>query len=177
MGYENAPACIMLATACACCGRDLLDSESVNAGMGPTCREKHGYNAQIPEDSRALANKLVHGIACDRSRGAVTVDTLQAVAQIEALGLGKLASILRKRLATVRLVETDGRIAVFAPYSEAAVPAWRKLPGRRWDSEGKCNTVAATPDSKLALLAMLREFYPGALAYGAKGPFQIPGKR
>jgi gamma-glutamylaminecyclotransferase len=42
-GYENAPATRLLATSCACCGRALLDAISVEAGIGPDCREKYGY--------------------------------------------------------------------------------------------------------------------------------------
>lgn len=43
MSYENAPATRMLATHCASCGRPLVDSVSVNTGMGPDCRKRHGY--------------------------------------------------------------------------------------------------------------------------------------
>lgn len=42
-GYEQAPATQMLATQCAACARPLLDAESVEAGMGPDCRRKHGF--------------------------------------------------------------------------------------------------------------------------------------
>jgi hypothetical protein len=53
--YENAPATKLLATHCACCGRSLLDAESVEAGMGPTCRKVHGYNrAQAEPDWEAV---------------------------------------------------------------------------------------------------------------------------
>jgi uncharacterized protein DUF6011 len=43
MSYENAPGTKLLATLCACCARPLLDAASVEAGMGPHCRAKHGY--------------------------------------------------------------------------------------------------------------------------------------
>ena len=38
MSYENAPATKMLATNCCCCGRPLVDSMSVELGIGPECR-------------------------------------------------------------------------------------------------------------------------------------------
>jgi hypothetical protein len=43
-GYENAPATKMIAVNCACCARPLLDARSVETGMGPICRRKHGFN-------------------------------------------------------------------------------------------------------------------------------------
>lgn len=43
-GYENSPACRMLATHCACCGRPLVDADSVEFGIGPVCRERYGFN-------------------------------------------------------------------------------------------------------------------------------------
>lgn len=55
MNYENAPATKLLATHCACCARPLVDSVSVEAGMGPTCRKVHGYNkAQAEPDWGAV---------------------------------------------------------------------------------------------------------------------------
>lgn len=51
MSYEQAPATAFVATACACCGRALLDAISVEAGIGPDCRAKYGYGeAQGPAD-------------------------------------------------------------------------------------------------------------------------------
>lgn len=49
--YENAPSTKMLATHCCACGRALRDAVSVEAGMGPDCRERHGYGEpQAPAD-------------------------------------------------------------------------------------------------------------------------------
>lgn len=41
--YTAAPATILLATQCACCARPLLDAVSVETGVGPDCRKKHGF--------------------------------------------------------------------------------------------------------------------------------------
>lgn len=43
--YTASPACALVATRCACCNRELVDAESVERGMGPWCRKKHGYGA------------------------------------------------------------------------------------------------------------------------------------
>lgn len=45
--YENAPATRMLATHCAVCSRPLVDAASVEAGMGPDCRDRHGYDDPV----------------------------------------------------------------------------------------------------------------------------------
>jgi len=173
MGYENAPATKMLATHCACCGKDLLDAKSVEIGMGPVCRKKHGYNVQVSEDARKQANVLIYQIALERSQGAVTLSALVAAAQLDALGFTALSALLIKRLADVRLVETNGEIAIFAPYNDNAVSAFRMLPGRKWDKDAKCNRIPATAQAKTALLGILRTYYPGMLAIGSKGPFTL----
>lgn len=62
MSYESAPATILLATRCACCGRELLDAESVEKGMGPTCRRKHGFTkADEPANWPAFASLALAG--------------------------------------------------------------------------------------------------------------------
>lgn len=43
MGYENAPATKLLATHCCCCARPLVDAKSVELGIGPECRKRHGF--------------------------------------------------------------------------------------------------------------------------------------
>jgi hypothetical protein len=53
--YEASPACILLATVCAVCGKALVDSKSVEAGMGPDCRGKHGYGISTSAASYKLA--------------------------------------------------------------------------------------------------------------------------
>lgn len=64
-GYESAPATAMLATHCACCGRALLDATSVEAGIGPECRRKHGYGEAQGEPDWTLAFEVLgpeHGL-------------------------------------------------------------------------------------------------------------------
>ena len=61
MSYESAPATRMIATDCACCGRPLLDSDSVELGIGPICRKRHGYFDAIDPDFRQEANRDPRG--------------------------------------------------------------------------------------------------------------------
>jgi hypothetical protein len=114
MSHENAPATKLLATNCACCGRALVDAVSVETGVGPDCREMHGYaEAQGDADwSRAVSfgvldanayatardavNALVHMVA----RSAKTLDRASAAAvfnTIDALGFSTLAERIAKR--------------------------------------------------------------------------------
>ena len=68
------------------CSRPLLDAASVEAGMGPHCRKKrrkkHGYYAEVSEESRAQANKIIHSI--DKLVQALI--KARATVQIEVLG-------------------------------------------------------------------------------------------
>jgi hypothetical protein len=44
--YINAAATKFIATHCACCGKPLVDADSVQAGVGPDCRAMHGRDVQ-----------------------------------------------------------------------------------------------------------------------------------
>ena len=114
MGYENAPACKLLATHCCCCGRPLLDAKSVEYGIGPDCRRKYGFNDKHPEDVRKRANKVVYEIALMASNvKPETADALQgACVQLGALGFDKLAARVMQRVAKVAVDEVEGRLAV-----------------------------------------------------------------
>lgn len=60
MSYETAPATIMLATQCACCRRPLVDAVSIETGMGPVCRKRHGFNAaDTAADWSAVAGAML----------------------------------------------------------------------------------------------------------------------
>lgn len=62
MSYENAPATKLLATACACCGRALVDAVSVERGVGPDCAEMHGYAEAQGEADWTKAMALLDGV-------------------------------------------------------------------------------------------------------------------
>jgi hypothetical protein len=176
MSYEDAPATAMLATHCAVCGRPLVDAASVEAGIGPDCRRKHGYGEQIAPEARAEANRLVHGIAVERhARTPDAAKIVKAIADVHALGLVALARVLADRLATVKIDGCDdGRYEVRTPYSEDAAAAFRTVCGRRWDCERKVNTFPA--DARGSLWAVLKALYAGSIAVGPRGPFVIEAR-
>jgi Family of unknown function (DUF6011) len=189
MDYTTAPATKLLATFCACCALPLVDAISVETGVGPECRRKHGFakpDAEVPFDVarvlvaevpdgaevvagtttvRELANRLVYRIARDQAGGAVITWTNA----VRALGYTKLAARIAKRLASVE-IDTDGGVYIVrARFSDEHLAAMRTVPGRRWDRENKCDRVPEA--SKVALLAALTKAHPGEIARGPKGLF------
>lgn len=178
MSYETAPATEMLATQCACCGRPLVDAISVETGIGPHCRAKHGYGESsgepdwsvalshlgaVPDgagevwgvDAHRAANVIVHEIACrqngERSRSLVCA--------LSALGFSRLASRCAERAGTVVHVIPEGNdLLIKGPYSELFIEAVRRVPGRRWDPLAKANRVPAT--QRRALWTALVQGYP-----------------
>jgi hypothetical protein len=172
MSYENAPATRMLATHCACCRRPLVDAKSVETGMGPVCRNKHGYNIEVSEQARVQANKLVYEVALEQSKA--EPDRLAIVAKactLHLLGFDKLAGIITKRTAEVRIEVQDNTLFVHTPYNEAATSAWRAIPGRCWAKDVKANRVPAS--QKRAVWELLRRFYAGCAGVGPRGAFQV----
>lgn len=192
--YENAPATKLLATHCACCARPLVDATSVETGIGPDCRKRHGYDkpdvavelnqacamaANLPDDvyaeiagadtTREACNRLVYRIAVEQDGPLVNAYTNT----IRALGFEKLADRITHRVATIRIEQDGGEYLVKTPYSEAAVNAFRGLPhdARRWDRQEKAWRVRT--GAKGALFAALKRAFPGATASGPKGLFVL----
>jgi hypothetical protein len=201
MGYETAPATKMLATRCACCSKELVDAVSVEAGVGPECRKRHGFSeAQLEPDWAAVLLETdglvaVAEIGNVRAREAawrlggehtrklanllthrIAVDqtgafVTQLTRALRALGYVKMSQRIEKRLARVQ-IEVDGDdYVVRAPYTDAAVEAMRCIPGRRWDADKKRNRIPAS--SKRALFQVLSSLYPGTTAIGPKGLFTL----
>lgn len=198
MGYENAPATTMLATHCACCAKVLVDAVSVETGVGPECRRKHGFeDAQgeadwpacfgalagakspdvwallvgVKDDAHKAANIIVHRVAVDQSGG----DVPAMVAAIHALGFTKLAARIGQRLGAVS-IELDGdSYIVRAPYNPDHVEQMRRVPGRRFERvPGKRGGHDRVPvSSRRALWTALRATFAGALAFGPNGAFTI----
>lgn len=96
--YENAPATKLLATACACCGRALVDAVSVETGIGPDCREKYGVDVVVDEAARTEANALVHAVA---KKGVSRKECREICKQLAALGYVVLAARIMKRFRMV----------------------------------------------------------------------------
>lgn len=173
MSYENAPSTRLLATHCCACGRALRDAASVEAGMGPDCREKYGYGIEVDEAARAEANRLVHWIAAAGERDVAGL--CAAVGRLQVLGFAVLAERLTERTATVQIEEVAGRFIVRTPYNEATVAAWRTVPGRRWDRDAKANT--APTSSRPQLWALLKRYHAGhvmSVTGEGRGLFVIP---
>lgn len=170
MGYETAPATKMLATHCCCCGRPLVDAVSVDWGIGPDCRKKHGYNIEVAPEARARANQIVHAIACNPEGTQV----LDRCAELRVLGFEKLASVIEKRTVTVRLVQEGTVFLVHTAYDAQFVDDMRKISNARWNKENKAWQVPTF--AREALWKALCKAYPGALALGPKGPFIVGAK-
>jgi len=89
-----------VASTCAACGRTLTDPLSVEIGMGPDCREKHGYTGtigHIPDEVCTEANALIHDLACGVGRGASYVDKRAACARLRTLGFDGVAARIEQR--------------------------------------------------------------------------------
>lgn len=193
MSYENAPSTRLIATSCACCGRPLRDADSVEAGVGPDCRKRYGYDlAQGPadfaaacaalelagddpdltrlldrDDAHSSANRLAHAFAVhgDGRRHAAIASACVA------LGYAQLGAKLSDVAAEVRVEQVDGGFAVMAPYVEGAGSRWYRA-GGRWDKAGKVWRFGQA--SRRALWSLLGELYPGRVAAGPRGLFIIP---
>lgn len=175
--YENAPATKMLATACVCCGRPLVDATSVELGIGPECRE--GMDGGIPEETRKVANEVVFKAALAAQAGEIT--KVKALAKVlEDMGLPGLSEKVCRRFRnadryTEIVITVEGDFyRVETPFrrgkKEEFIAAWRRIPGRRF--KDMANYVPMT--RKAELFDLLRRFFGGKVATGPKGLFKIP---
>lgn len=200
MSYHNAKATKFLATHCAACGRELVDSTSVEQGMGPHCRKNY-YNdapdvteeikvrvkevidgidnedirqrvqdAVNEEHSRKAGNILVHYVAHHQT----TEESFPAIRVLKALKFDKLAKRIEDRLGPdIEISVSEDRLVVKTPYHEKYVADIKTVPGRRYDPETKSWSIPRNPTSKLRLWAILLKNFEGCLAIGPKGPFTV----
>ena len=121
MSYINAAATQFLSSNCACCGKALVDADSVQAGVGPECRKLHGRDVptrpadwfavrtilanfgselgapealitdETPATAHRIANVLVHRFAREFRTARWIPDALHA------LGYDKLAARCARR--------------------------------------------------------------------------------
>lgn len=197
--YESAPATKLVATNCACCGRPLVDAVSVETGMGPHCRKKHGFAqadteveivavvttlaATLPADvyaavipsagqadmARVAVNRLVHRIACLDDAAANLPLWIAMVNAVRELGFVKLADRIAQRWTKIRIEEDSGTYVVRTPFNEELLPLMRAIRGRRW-----AKPVNIIPTSERAQLwAALRKCFAGRVAIGPKGLFVV----
>ena len=194
MSYEDAPSTKLLATHCAVCNRALRDAVSVEAGIGPDCREKYGYG-----EAQGLANWDAAMVALDGlvavadcnptmtpreacnllvQRYAVSTFAVEKpafVAAINALGFTRLAVKLAEGGAgRVEVTKCGDRLAVKTPYRPEFVDALKAARvGARWDREGKVWTVPTDERARRALWGVLRSTFAGALLTNAVGETSI----
>jgi hypothetical protein len=134
--------------------------------MGPTCRERYGYT-DGPTGARIEANRLVWEIAANPAAN----DVPAKVSTLRALGYTRLADRLAERLVpdmgTIH-VAIDGDLLVIDPEGlsddafGALLAVLRSVPGRRWDSQKRVNTVPVV--QKRALWDALRSKMPAGVA-------------
>jgi hypothetical protein len=87
------------------CGRALRDAVSVETGIGPVCREKHGFGATydaMTARQRKAVNRLIHtaGVACEDGDVAKILDI---AAKIEKRGFTSVADKIRARYVKIRI--------------------------------------------------------------------------
>jgi len=167
MSYESAPATQLVATHCCACNRPLVDAKSVELGIGPVCRKKHGFDMPVDDATRKAANALVYQIAA-APQG---LQCLEKIAQVRELGFAVLADRLESRVARVRVAMVDGRVRLTTPYDAAFVDSIRQIQGRKWHKQEKVWSFPLS--ARAALWSALRLHFEGALAIGPKGPFKI----
>lgn len=192
-GYENAPSTILLATACAYCARPLRDADSVQAGVGPDCRKKHGVGVPVGEpdwtaagkaiidtllhapltervsaafearDAHTLANGLIHAVAVHQ-RGPAAAGYIIALL---ALGYTEAGRALAERLGAVHVTRDGDELAVRGPYSDAFVARARRIRGRKFIRATLTNRFPVA--ERAAVWTAIVESYPGALVFGDRG--------
>jgi hypothetical protein len=193
MSYENAPATGLVATHCACCGRPLLDADSLKLGVGPVCAAKTGLTkpllfpnwtaakevlgeeeyAELEIDKRRpIAND--HEVArfvANRLVYRVAADptgprTASRVLALHALGYDEIAEKIASRLGAVRVREEGESFVVEAPLSEKFIAEMRRVPGSRWVGERRARLVPMA--SKRSLWSAIRAAFPGAFVIGRR---------
>lgn len=181
MSYTAAPACQLLATHCCCCGTPLLNSTSIELGMGPDCRKKNGITSTINSDTQNECNRLTR-LAAIAAQNCNVEEVNRLADQIATLGLTTLANKIRKRFvnaerkAKIRIVDRGDALLVETPFRRSAssdfIDAWRNIPGRRYDRSRNANVVPV--NEKRRLWELLKRFFPGEFGTGPQGLFRIP---
>lgn len=86
----------IIATVCACCGRRLVDAESVETGIGPECRKRFGSD-RVPDSVRRAANTLIKTLA---QKGVSRATCRSVCAKLQSLGFTVLVGRILKRFRT-----------------------------------------------------------------------------
>lgn len=203
MSYENAPATTLVATACALCGRPLVDAPSVERGIGPDCARKYGFGDAQAAPDFSLAHQAMAGVASldsladeafeataggdaeaahalanrlvHRIAVGLPLEGLRAATRaLEGLGFVRLAHRLAERAGAVRIEREGEAFHVRAPYDPAHVERMRRVPGRRFVREARGGYDLVPVASRGALWAALRASFAGQMGIGPDGVFVIP---
>lgn len=125
----------IILTHCAACGKGLSDPFSVESGIGPICRGKHGLEGATEEDRATLRDLIAEAAAplakCSAERALSIADS------VEAAGFPALAQRMRKRFAKKAEREAKAR-------KKAEEKARRKA---RWEARRK--VVRVEPEMEL----------------------------
>lgn len=175
MGYENSIQCRLLDSRCCVCGKEIVDSISIEIGMGPDCR--HEYTGGIDADTQKACNVITHDAAIAAQEG--NVEKVRKCAEmIRTLGLPILADKIldrfknAERLAKITIVEKDGFLFIKTPWKQTPgfAAAWRAIPGRRYQM-GR-NIVPLT--SRREVWELIKQFFPDVYGVGPQGAFKVP---
>ena len=194
MSYETAPATLLAATRCICCGKELVDAASVECGVGPVCRKKYLTSEVASDADRKAANALIYQAA---SESTSNVQKLELAAEVEALGFPNFAEIVRKRFLkkAIRLEqaqvkfghEEQAAFIVHTPYGPSvqkfndalkAAIDWKDR-AAQWtvDDNDKKRWAGwafkARTDLKAKVYMLLCKHFDGEEAIGPKGAFTL----
>lgn len=183
MSYEHAPATRLLATHCVACGRALVDAKSVEAGMGPDCRERHGYEDEGSEEQRAEMNRRVFALAVWRSakrqldafgpKPPTSEEAMEHLKAIRAAGFVRLATLLEARLCDVVIKRVSASVlSLHVNYDDRLAHALRMM-RLRFDGHSKSWLFEDTKERRVEVFHALCARFPGALGVGTKGVFTL----
>lgn len=200
-GYQNAPATTLLAVYCACCGTILGDAKSIEIGMGPHCRAKHGFRkadlepdwisviASVKaaldadpeltmdldvEDARVTANRITHRIATLQVGPAVPY----LVLALARLGFTKLSDRIGKRVGQVTVVtREDGSREFYSPFVDGIAYELRRIGGDFVRGKEKFWLLPAGDITGVRLMAVIAQFFPvGTIVRGPTATVVIPAR-
>src|SRR5262245_48816255 len=96
-----------LATVCFICGLPLCDAQSVELGIGPTCRKRLGLGPKGP--NREEVNRLT-ALAAILAEDGDILAVIRIADGIGALGYPKVATAVRKRFVDITITEVGARL-------------------------------------------------------------------
>lgn len=186
--YADSPACKLVATNCAICARPLVDAKSVETGIGPECRRKHGVEtaegtpdldaaraclapigaadmiaAEGEDDCRGIVNKLAYLVAAEQTGERAA----RMTAAIWHLGYRSFAKAIARRIGVI--VEREvGNLIVRAPYSDTFGTAlYERRAMAKWDGKRKVRVAPVSRDR--AVMQAICATFGGLVLIGEKG--------